>query len=99
MAVVADVHTAFGSGLEEGTGRASAIYVVVPIDGELYLTRGAVYSHYEFTWPSDDRLTDEKWQKMLNSGKAPAFADWVKSFFVNTKNKPDDRYGLETTGC
>jgi len=98
MAIVADVHTHFGLCLEEGTGRAGAIYVVVPIEGKLYLTRGASYMHYEFTWPAGDRLTDEAWQKQLNSGKQPALADWTKSFFIKTKKKPEMEFGISTGG-
>lgn len=48
--------------LEVGTGRIDPIYVVFPIDGGLRLARGGVYSYYEFSWPMDDRLTDEKWR-------------------------------------
>lgn len=99
MAVVADVHTADGSCLEEATGRAATIYVVVPIEGKLYLTRGAVYTHYEFDWPISDRLTDEKWQKMLQSGKTPTMAEWIKSFFIDTKKKPALEFEAFTSGC
>jgi hypothetical protein len=99
MAIVADVHTSFGSVLEEGTGRAGAIYVVVPIEGKLYLTRGAVYTQYEFTHPSSDRLTDEQWQKMLQSGKTPALADWVKSFLIKSNRKPNPGLQEFTGGC
>ena len=90
MAIVADVHTQTGMCLEEGTGRAGAIYVVVPIEGKLYLTRGATYTQYEFTWPATDRLTDEAWQKQLNTGKQPPLADWTKSFYI--KNKQQSHY-------
>lgn len=99
MALVADVHTSFDQCLEEGTGRAAAIYVVVPIQGKLYLTRGAIYTHYEFQWPASDRLTDEKWQKMLKGGKEPGFADWVKSFLVPTKKKPVPEFENYFDGC
>ena len=88
MACIADVHTAFdlrpgGVGqvaLEEGVGHAFEIFVVVPIEGKLYLTRGALFSYYEFPQPMADRLTDEKWQKMLKSKKAPPQPEWMKSF-------------------
>lgn len=99
MAVVADVHTCMPSCLEEGTGRANAIYVVVPIDGKLYLTRGAVYSHYEFEWPISDRLTDEKWQKMLGSGQTPTLPDWIKSFFVDIKEPSREEFEAFESGC
>jgi len=52
MAQIADIHSANtdkGSGyLEVGVGNAAEIYVVVPIDGKLYLTRGAVFDYFEF---------------------------------------------------
>ncbi|MGE5629601.1 MAG: DUF3160 domain-containing protein [Caulobacteraceae bacterium] len=59
MALIADVHTVAGGGcLEVGVGPAYQIYVVVPVGGKLYLTRGAVFSYYEFM--SENRLTDEE---------------------------------------
>ena len=85
MAVVADVHTWGPECLEEGVGHAAEIYVVVPIAGKLWLTRGAVFTQYEFLHPSDDRLTDEKWQKMLESGTACPVPSWTKSFMGNGK--------------
>lgn len=48
--------------LEVGTGHVEPIYVVFPIDGKLRVGRGGVYSYYEFSWPMEDRLTDEKWR-------------------------------------
>jgi len=88
MAVIADVHTAApGFYLEEGVGSASHIYVIVPIGGKLYLTRGAVFSYYEFV--SENRLTDEEWQKMLKDGRQPPLPEWIDSFM--------DRGGAEKT--
>ena len=43
--------------LEVGVGNAAEIYVVVPIEGKLYLTRGAVFDYFEFI--GNERLTDE----------------------------------------
>lgn len=88
MACIADVHTAVdrrpdGVGevaLEEGVGHAFEIYVIAPIEGKLYLTRGAVFSYYEFLQPMSDRLTDEAWQEMLKNEKAPPQPVWMKSF-------------------
>jgi hypothetical protein len=82
MAVIADVHTGGGNVLEEAVGHANVILVVVPIEGKLVLTRGAVFSYYEFIHPSSDRLTDEKWQKMINSNDAPPPPFWTKSFLI-----------------
>jgi len=80
-AIVADVATdPNGQVLEEGTGKISEIYVVVPIDGKLRIAKGGVYSYYEFIWPMSDRLTDKKWRELLNSGQAPALPSWTDAF-------------------
>lgn len=81
-AIVADVATDPNGQevLEEGTGKISEIYVVVPVDGKLRIAKGGVYSYYEFTWPMSDRLTDKKWREMLNSGEAPPLPEWTNAF-------------------
>ena len=79
MAVVADVHTDTNSdqALEEGVGDAFRIYVVVPIEGTLTLTKGGVFSYYEFTVPLAQRMTDEQWQQMTPKPERPM---WTQSF-------------------
>ena len=57
--LVTDVSTNPGAYLTLATGLFDHIYVVIPVEGKLYLSRGAVYSSYEFV--SDKRLTDEEW--------------------------------------
>jgi hypothetical protein len=57
--LVSDITTYKSTYLSVGTGFFDQIYVVVPVKGKLYLSRGVVYSFYEFT--SDKRLTDEEW--------------------------------------
>jgi hypothetical protein len=74
--------------LEEGVGRVNPIYAVVPIvaaDGSTYLqvAKGGVFSQYEFPWPANDRLTDEKWRAMLDAGEQPPLADWMGSFYTD----------------
>lgn len=89
-AVIADVATnpnPPATVLEEAVGRVNPIYVVVPIlepDGEVYLqvVKGGVFSYYEFPWPIDDRLTDEKWRQMLEEGNAPPPPEWSQSFLI-----------------
>jgi hypothetical protein len=73
--------------LEVGVGRINEIHVIVPLvedDGTLTLqvTKGGVFSYYEFPWPAADRLTDEKWQQMLDEGSAPEPPGWINSFFT-----------------
>jgi hypothetical protein len=76
-AVVADVASEpNGFALEEGTGRIMEVYVVVPIEGKLLLAKGGIYSQYEFTQPTGDRLTDEAWHERLDNNQVPPQADW-----------------------
>jgi len=79
MAIVADVHTDVNTGqvLEEGVGDAFIIYVIAPVEGQLAVTQGGVFSYYEFTQPMDDRLTDEAWQAMETK---PDLSVWTESF-------------------
>lgn len=66
--VVTDVATdPNGQVLEIATGKPSNILVVVKVDGVIKVARGSVYSFYQFTWPSEDRLTDSKWRWMTGS--------------------------------
>ncbi len=82
-ALVADVATdPNGNVLQEATGHIYEIYAVVPVDGSLRIAKGGVYSHYEFDWPINDRLSDKKWQEMLNAGKAPPLAPWTRTFIA-----------------
>lgn len=65
-AIVVDVATdPNGSCLEVGTGKVDTMYVIVPVDGQLKVTIGPVYSYYEFAQPISDRLTDSEWRVML----------------------------------
>ncbi|MHB8997521.1 MAG: DUF3160 domain-containing protein [Armatimonadota bacterium] len=88
MPTIADVHTSFGQALEVGTGPAYRIYVVVPRpDGKLQITKGGVFSYFEFVWPVSDRLTDERWQQMLKGEKEekPQQQEWLQSIVVGPK--------------
>lgn len=92
-AVVADIATdlATGSVVENAVGRIFEIYVVAPIEGRLVLTKGGVFSHYEFTQPLSDRLTDEAWRARLDAGEAPRWrpgrrASWSQGTRPNPGN-------------
>jgi hypothetical protein len=82
MAIVADVHTDVNTEqvLEEGVGNPYHIYVAVPVEGKVVVTKGATFAYYEFKWPMGDRLTDPKWQDMLKNGQAPETPEWTKGF-------------------
>lgn len=65
--------------LTEAVGEPVPIYVVLP-DAPWRIAVGAVYSYYEFTVPSSDRMTDEQWQQKVEAGQAPARPTWTDSF-------------------
>ncbi len=91
-AIVADIATDPESALalEVATGNPSEIYVVVQVDGKIKVARGSVYSFYQFSWPSSDRLTDTKWRQMMgiqadengdyNHDKPIQRPDWTESY-------------------
>jgi hypothetical protein len=90
IAVVADIYTRNVPAcpkngiLHVATGSANTIYVVVEINGYLYMTRGATFRYYEFVMPPGTRLTDEEWQAMeADKSKRPAFPEWMQSLIVS----------------
>jgi len=81
--LVADVHTEQNTSkvLEEATGYLRLMLVAYKMpEGHILVGVGPVYSYYEFKHPMSDRLTDEKWRTMLETGKAPELPDWTKTF-------------------
>ena len=109
VAVVADVFTASGENvaiddkcvLYEGVGPAYEIYVVVEIDGLLYLTRGSVFSYREFTrLMSDPRMTDEEWQEELKKSPTGGTPSWMKEIIAPVKGmSADDEETFYSSGC
>ena len=89
MAIAADVYSYTdpikgGQALEECVGLGDEIYVIAEINGLLYLTRGAVFSHHEFIQPISSRLTDEGWQEILKNKQEPKPAFWMNDIKINT---------------
>jgi Protein of unknown function (DUF3160) len=85
-ALVADVATGTYDlntlvALEEGVGQPTIIYVVLP-DSPWRVASGAVYSYYEFTVPSSNRMTDEAWQALVEAGTNPSQPDWTDMFIA-----------------
>ena len=99
--LVTDIATSESTYLTLGTGYFDHIYVVIPYDGKLYLSRGSVYSFYEFN--SGQRLTDEDWWALQGiavvhneygdhaelgtpSENLPEQPQWIKSFKSDTND-------------
>ena len=107
VALVADVYTANADNnpdksiLFEAVGCADEIYVVVEMGGYLYLTRGAVLSYREFIQPIDQpRLTDEEWQKQLETNPRKGMPEWIKGIIVPLKNMPEPNEEVfYSSGC
>ena len=108
--LVTDVATNPGSYLSLGTGYFDHIYVVIPVEDKLYLSRGSVYSHYEFV--SDTRLTDEQWWELNGltmyqehygdyaeitdpSENLPNQPAWTKLFKTNENNIEIERIEVD----
>ena len=107
VALVADVYTANADNnknkaiLFEAVGDADEIYVVVEIGGYLYLTRGAVLSYREFVQPIDQpRLTDEEWQKQLESDPRKGVPEWMNTILLPLKKMPEPNEEVfYSSGC
>jgi hypothetical protein len=106
MAVVADVHTDSNTNtcLEEGVGYPLEIFVIVNEGGIARITRGAIFSYYEFTQPIASRLTDEEWRDMLTGSETPSMPQWTTSFMDEevpqpqfVTDSPDYLYGKTFT--
>jgi hypothetical protein len=80
-ALVADVASGYGNALEQGVGYPTPILVVSPL-APYHLTLGAVFTYYEFIVPANERLTDEAWREMLETGNAPEMPEWTKSYII-----------------
>jgi hypothetical protein len=88
-ALISDVATdPNGVVLQEATGFFKEIYVAFPRNGQVVLSRGSVFSHYEFTVPISNRMTDDDWHALLNSGERPELDDWKKSFISDLDAEP-----------
>jgi hypothetical protein len=107
VALVADVYTANADNnpeksiLYEAIGKADEIYVVVEIDGYLWLTRGAVFSYREFTRPmNEQRMTDEEWQERLKTYPRYGVPEWMTPVLVPMKQAPlDNEEVFYSSGC
>ncbi len=68
--------------MEEGIGYVKLIAVAYKLpDNRILIGAGPVFSYYEFKQPMEDRLTDEKWRKVLKSNQ-PEEPEWIPNFGV-----------------
>ena len=60
-------------------GLVDRLYVIIPQGGKLWVAQGGVYTYYEFAQPSQERLKDDVWQRLLAS-TTPALPAWADNF-------------------
>lgn len=75
MALIADVYIFNNKNLNVAVGHADDIYTIVPIKGEYYIARGAVFSYYEFTGKI---YNDEEWRAKIKRNDIPDRPEWIK---------------------
>ena len=80
MALIADVYVYNGTNLNVAVGHADDIYVMVPIKGEYYIARGAVFSYYEF---KGKIFNDEEWKAKIQNKNVPERPEWIKPLINN----------------
>jgi hypothetical protein len=81
MAIIADVFWNDYGTLEAGVGRADYMYVLTEINGVPSLTRGSVFSYYEFE--SNGVYTDESWRGKLADPEKPQRQSWMQELILN----------------
>ena len=107
VALIADVYTANTDNnpqksiLYAGVGQADELYVVVEVQGYLYLMRGSVLSYRELTRPyGEQRMNDEEWQQQLEQQPRLGVPEWMKEITVPVKEAPVDNDAVfYSTGC
>lgn len=87
--LIADVHTDQNTMkvLEVASGYLDcAIVVYRRPDGLIEAAIGPVLSYYEFTWPMNDRLTDEAWRDILHSPQpVVSRPTWIDPIFKSSQ--------------
>jgi hypothetical protein len=107
VALIADVYTANADNnpkkaiLYEGVGQADELYVIVEIEGYLYLMRGGVFSYRELTRPyGEQRMNDEEWQQRLEKEPRLGVPQWMEEITVPLEKTPvDNEEVFYSSGC
>lgn len=87
--MIADVHTETNTKkvLEVGTGKVDWLLAAHKSkEGRIGIAAGPMFAYYEFAWPMDDRLTDEKWRaEVMNSMERPV---WYQETSISASDEP-----------
>jgi hypothetical protein len=67
--------------LQVAVGGVDRIYMLAPLDGEIFIAQGGVYSFYEFSLHRTRRLTEQTWRRML-ADSPPEPQGWVQNLYL-----------------
>jgi hypothetical protein len=89
-ALVADVHSDApddltgdpGGILHEGVGNVNLLMIAVDNGPDRAIYAGPVLSHFEFTTPWPQRLTDAAWKNRVAGGAQPPNPEWTRSYLA-----------------
>lgn len=105
IAVVADIYTnnvdtEKAGILHVGVGKVNDIFVIVEIEGYLYLTRGGTFGYHEFVQDPNTRLNDEEWQKLLETDDKPSLPKFLNPILYEGSQKPKtNEKVMYSSGC
>ncbi len=68
--------------LHFGNGYADRIYMLVPLNGEISIAQGGIFSYYEFSLMKDRALDEQAWRWRL-ANDPPAKPGWSADLFLN----------------
>lgn len=71
-----------GANMIAGTGPSHSIIIPVEIEGNLYLTHGAIYSYYEIDHYSKSFMNQKTWVNMT-SGESSALNPLMKNYYFS----------------
>lgn len=97
MAVAADIFSFWSQYQTEAVGYADQLYIIIPVNGQLYLMRGAILTYYEFL--SEKRMTDSQWYELLKTIQIEKRSKWWQPYLDGKKSEipvPADPYD---SGC
>lgn len=64
-----------------GAGRLDRIFVAVPLNGELVIAQGGVFSFYEISRPTEKPLFDEEWRWIVANAQ-PQRPGWSTAWLI-----------------
>lgn len=88
IASVITLAEANGKDLQVALGGVDRIYVLTPLNGELLVAQGGVFSFYEFVNALNHPLSDDEWRKMLANNQATS-PEWSQALYLPEGNPVD----------